>query len=357
MSLVHDGQRQDGESPPSHPAPPIVSLRHRFFNHIYQKRHFNDDQLPPLLICPSCFIQSTAKTLHKVPAFEIMRPDLQAAGLMTKFSSRPRPADCNAARIRNNQRRHRARVKTHIADLETRLGETKAHLDAALAKINQLTAEVEALRKRPDTRRPASTDPESSRTQSSPDSRPKADAQSSMLPSLHCCASPSSCPFAERTISEMTGPSAADGPSSLVADVLRSLSTVRMGNSVITHLPNTSSAASQEGRPPTGCAGDRLPPHQSHSHGESDHKQSDTGVIPDSDCNDLSPPCPGESTTTCRDAYKVIEQQNFSGLDVAAITSWLKPGFRRATQQGGGCRVETHLLFALLDYISSSHTL
>ncbi|KAJ6263587.1 hypothetical protein Dda_2155 [Drechslerella dactyloides] len=83
-----------------------------------------------------------------MPNSEVMRanPSLQTAGLVSKFSARPRPADHKVVQVRENQRRHRARVKAYIAELEARLGETKEQLDAAVAKVEELTAEVEALR-------------------------------------------------------------------------------------------------------------------------------------------------------------------------------------------------------------------
>jgi hypothetical protein len=69
-------------------------------------------------------------------------------------------------------------------------------------------------------------------------------------------------------------------------------------------------------------------------------------------CCDLLPLGPGDSTTRCRDAYIMIAQQNYRGLEVSAIRGWLGPGFRGAIIKGDGCRVGTDLLFALLDFIS-----
>ncbi|KAF2101217.1 hypothetical protein NA57DRAFT_72659 [Rhizodiscina lignyota] len=48
----------------------------------------------------------------------------------------------NAARVRNNQRRHRTRVKERMSDLETRLAQTQRLLDAALTQIDELKSEL-----------------------------------------------------------------------------------------------------------------------------------------------------------------------------------------------------------------------
>ncbi|KAK6352994.1 hypothetical protein TWF696_004983 [Orbilia brochopaga] len=169
-------------------------------------------------------------------------------GSITKFSSRPKPADHNAARVRDNQRRHRARVKAYIAELEARLGETKEQLDAAQTKIERLTAEVQALRE--------GCDEDAAQEQ-----------QDTAAQSLAVPASDS------------------------------------LGE----------------------CGG-----------------------------GEMQPASPGESTVACTDAFKAIHQQNLSGLEMADIRSWLEPGFRKGVRQGCGCRVETQLLFALLDHVSSS---
>ncbi|KAK0707391.1 Glyoxalase/Bleomycin resistance protein/Dihydroxybiphenyl dioxygenase [Lasiosphaeris hirsuta] len=60
-----------------------------------------------------------------------------------KFSCKPPGHE--AARQRENQRRHRARVKTQISELEATLAKTQNQLDDALRCIDSLTAEVERL--------------------------------------------------------------------------------------------------------------------------------------------------------------------------------------------------------------------
>lgn len=68
----------------------------------------------------------------------------------------------------------------------------------------------------------------------------------------------------------------------------------------------------------------------------------------------IKPPTTAESTTRCRDAYRIIVEQNYADVDQATISQWLQPGFRAPITSGDGCRVENKLLFALLDFVSST---
>ncbi|KAH8747627.1 hypothetical protein F5883DRAFT_437073 [Diaporthe sp. PMI_573] len=247
---------------------------------------------------------------------------------MSRFPARQPSANQKAARLRDNQRRHRARVKAHTAELEARLAETKARLDAALDEIAHLTSEVESLRSGLVTEQHANAGPDSSSRETRAHSRPQA-----VAPPLGNRASHPLCPFGEPTISNIAGPSVRERASSDGPDVSRAL----------------------PASPRPQCSGN-CDQDQTHVDGEAHATQPDILVVMMSgrDCKGLPAPRSGESTTPCFDAYKVIEQQNFSDLDVAAITRWLKPGFRKAADKGGGCRVDTQLLFALLDHISSS---
>jgi hypothetical protein len=70
--------------------------------------------------------------------------------------------------------------------------------------------------------------------------------------------------------------------------------------------------------------------------------------------SEMLPPRTSESTTRCRDAYMMIAEQNFAGLDASTVCNWLRPGFRRPAATQDGCRVNNQFLFALLDHVSSS---
>lgn len=173
-----------------------------------------------------------------------------------------KPADHNAIRVRNNQRRHRARVKSNIQDLEKRLNETNSRLERALSSVASLTAEIEALRRG----NPVASD-----------------------------------------LNNLTTPMPADGGPATILDQ-------------------------------TGA----LP------------QASNTGSLADCDCNSLPALAPGESTVPCSSAFQIIEQQNYSGVEVTTIRAWLTPGFRRALKPGESCRVESNRLYELLDHITST---
>jgi hypothetical protein len=74
---------------------------------------------------------------------------------------------------------------------------------------------------------------------------------------------------------------------------------------------------------------------------------------PNNDCAFLPSPSVGESTIPCREAYSIIKDRISPDFDLSTATEWLKPGFRRAVLPGTGCRVKTHILFALVDHITS----
>lgn len=60
----------------------------------------------------------------------------------------------------------------------------------------------------------------------------------------------------------------------------------------------------------------------------------------------------GESTMLCEEAYQLIEQQNFKGVEEGDVVTWLRGGFRKSFRPSEGCRVKTDLLFSLLAFIS-----
>ncbi|CAG9953617.1 unnamed protein product [Clonostachys rosea f. rosea IK726] len=227
--------------------------------------------------------------------------------MMSKWSAKP--ADHEAVRLRNNQRRHRKKVKDRIAELESRLAETQLQLNEALVRVEGLSLELEqAKTERTGAEEPLTRDHtqvlESSKLLSSEPSRlivqqdkDATNQQTSFVPNQPI----------------FTGVSA--GSSSPILSAPWTSDTT-----VPTLALNYEALIDSE----------------------------------DQDCCDLPLPEPGKSTTRCRDAYLTITQQNYKGLDSSIILEWLEPGFRGATSKGDGCRVDTDLLFTLLDFISSS---
>lgn len=217
---------------------------------------------------------------------------------VAKWSSKP--AEHGLARARINQRRHRERVKCHIETLESSLAQAQRDLGTANAKIEDLTAELEAAR---------------------------------------------SANFVDRTIpptgSRMTG----SGDAWIALHQVTLAPPLSGGPDIL--------GIDSEPKPYSVV---RLPQSSPLLSDSSAHKPEGTYDIvmeqEEKDCYILQPPNNDESTTLCRDACDIVMAQNYAGLDTAALLSWLRPGFRGATEKGGGCRVNNSILLALLDHIS-----
>jgi hypothetical protein len=222
--------------------------------------------------------------------------------MMSKWSTKQ--TESKAVRVRNNQRRHRQRVKDRMAYLESRLDETQSQLNNALDLVEELRAELDR-----------------SRGQREP-------------------------PCAHRSRADQA-----------LAGVARDQPWERDDNDggdadqdadtdATTHAA-TPPAPVEDGSPiccaPTPCLTDGESAAANDSEWPSDYDDSPA----------LPPPAPGKSTTRCRDAFAIIEQQNYRSMDREAIRRWLEPGFSQALSRGDGCRVDTERLFALLDFIRS----
>ncbi len=232
-----------------------------------------------------------------------MEPDLYRAQLH-KFSCKPPGHE--TARQRENQRRHRARVKSRISELEASLSSTQSRLDDALRRIESLTDEVQRLQH---SRSPRLATPNQTTNQPQP----------SPSPEPTTCARCDCSDEEERDkISEHLSPRLYAPPP---AGSLTTREPWSIGSQPLANRP-------EESLPPYGFE---------HS---------------DNDCALLPPPTVGESTISCREAYSIIKGRSSPEFDLSTATEWLKPGFRRAIVPGTGCRVQTHMLFAFVDYIT-----
>lgn len=197
--------------------------------------------------------------------------------LMGKWSSKA--ADHNAIRVRNNQRRHRARVKSRMEDLESQIQEASARLDAALATIDDLTAEINVLR------------------------------------NCHGSPSPRSPTHVARR-RERPAPTRSVGTDTALDGML-------------------------DNATPSACQLSSVSPV------DDDEMDADCG------CSSLPPTSLGESTLSCNSAFRIIKQQDVSGIEVATIRAKLSSGFRRSLVPGEACRVETSRVYELLDRVTS----
>ncbi|KAF2111015.1 hypothetical protein BDV96DRAFT_472331, partial [Lophiotrema nucula] len=219
-------------------------------------------------------------------------------------------------RVRENQRRHRARRKDYITTLEEKLAETQKLLDEALAEIARLRGEREGH----ECNEVVVFKCELTHNVDGEDTEPRAigrieDVRMEPDDDQQLVALPSPPDTASMSMESFT------------------LSISRVPTPM---LPVPS------GPPP--CCKDELPDLPAEIVAPAGPECST--------CKTRPPPAPTESTTLCSQAYIMIAQQNFRGIDAGTIRTWLFQGYRRAQREGEGCRVENGALFRLLDYIS-----
>ncbi|KAK4097352.1 hypothetical protein N658DRAFT_406626, partial [Parathielavia hyrcaniae] len=231
-----------------------------------------------------------------------------------RFSSKPPGHE--AARQRENQRRHRARVKGRIADLEAALSDTQSKLNEALRQIDLLAAEVSRLHVH--NLRPAE-EAQTLPTVPTPSTPPPEKVPGSATSVQHNAAEPDASGPTDGLVVP-SSPCCTTTPDQSTATA--ALDHVQLGSTKITTELHTS-----------------IEP-------VADLEESS------SDCSLLPASGAGESTIPCRDAYLIIKERSSPEFDLSAANEWLKPGFRRAVVPGTGCRVQTHILFAFVDYMT-----
>ncbi|KAM0226678.1 hypothetical protein ACHAP5_012342 [Fusarium lateritium] len=248
-----------------------------------------------------------------------MAPARQAP-FISKWSLKTQ--DRNATRVRDNQRRHRARVKARIESLETELTQSRQELRIALARIEELEALVAT--------RDSAAYAMSSRFN---DSAPE--------------------PFSRSDQAIIEQPLPAEEPRLLGGGLDEQGCCHRLSRPV-----NQPSEQQHYDQIPALLPATRVLTEDPTAPSSIPVDQTATNPVVfsliaqyDHD-NRLPLVAPGESTTLCRVAYEIIAQQNMAGIDMSDVEQWLWPGFRRATKQGEGCRVETKVLYALIDYMS-----
>ncbi|KAF4309801.1 hypothetical protein GTA08_BOTSDO03266 [Botryosphaeria dothidea] len=297
--------------------------------------------------------------LTKPPKYElenrIMPTNPSYKNQTHKFSSKP--PERQAARLRENQRRHRARVKSRIAALEAALASTQSRLDAALGRADELAAELAALQ----------CAGKNGGQGISPPGPRKGAAQ--LLDALDggCGGAAASALREGRESSGESDPEGLAGArkdrparSESEASLLEDDGMVRRERSGVLNTlvsgptPSVPSACNLWNRRPSPHVVEAPRKWDGGSSGEAEkEEEEEEEELPGNACSHLPPPGPGESTMTCRAAYAIIDEQKLQDVEPETLRVWLRPGFRRASVPGGECRVLTHSLFAFVDHISS----
>ncbi|KAB5533496.1 hypothetical protein GE09DRAFT_362370 [Coniochaeta sp. 2T2.1] len=280
---------------------------------------------------------------------------MELSGMTGRWSLRTKQQE--AERVRENQRRHRARTKAYIADIERRLSETEARLNDALMENSRLTHELEKFQ-------PRSAKPSiaSDMVDADQPSITSTEDTSQVLSRPH----PSSLSVTIREPSSSIPPKTAYpsvdtiSPSPEEACQAALLSGAPSVGSEVGAAPPTRTIL-EDGKShtcaqPASCHAPFSPlpvTLTTIASSQGDAHQDNLAVLLRSDCSHLPPPMPGESTIPCKTAYRIMEQQNYNGLELATIRGFLTPGFRGATVEEEGCRVESNRVFSILDLINN----
>lgn len=229
------------------------------------------------------------------------------------------------SRVRENQRRHRARVKNQVATLEEQLAEKEALLAKAEERIAELTAALEAERSLKGEMQAESTSTssfESSEETTLPEEFVlAADIQLQQAPTID-----------EELFPASERPCEGRCPQAYLGTV-----------GITDSQPSPSTNPGDSNKSPNKII--RL---------TSSSSYTETVEFAAKECLDLDPPRFGESTTLCITAYNLIDQQNFRRLETGTVYRWLRRGFRSGHDRMDGCRVENSILFSLLDFVSST---
>lgn len=204
----------------------------------------------------------------------------------------------NATRVRNNQRRHRENARNYVKELEAKLTEGQLKLQEALETIERLRTELPSAQR----------------------------LSSDKLDSGKCstCGGTLFTPSDASHHNDEEKTKRSVRTSHYPSEDLKKQKTQLNANPVLSEAPAGTSC----------CV----------------YNQTAEDEV------EYSTRPPGEEacTTLCREAYMIISQQNYAGVEESVIYQWLEPGFRGPSAKQAGCRVDNQTLFRLLDYISSS---
>lgn len=204
----------------------------------------------------------------------------------------------NATRVRNNQRRHRENARHYVKELEAKLAESQLNLKEALKKIEQLHAELSSAQHLSTDKLDGGKCSTCGGTSFTPSESSHRNVEEQIKQSVRTIQPPN--------------------------DDFQNQTTMLDANPVLSQAPAASSCYAYD------------------------------ETLEDDFYHSTRPAGEEECTTLCREAYMIISQQNYAGVEESVIYQWLEPGFRGPSAKQAGCRVDNQTLFRLLDYISSS---
>ncbi|ROT41983.1 hypothetical protein SODALDRAFT_4728 [Sodiomyces alkalinus F11] len=283
---------------------------------------------------------------------------MTSPGMILKWSSKPK--DHNTIRVRENQRRHRARRKAYIEDLERQLDEARAQLSDALAANAELQSEMVDLRTLCATRRPflCAGCQGLGRTLEM-DSEESEDSE------------PHTAEYKLGSTSSTGGSEDIPGPEERFSTPVSKSSPSESASSPVVPGPPPSPRAPKSTRSSQSPGGGPSPKNSSSSH--ESHLPFNRDRVAGGERERLSLPladenastdiffeaafrfpqqAPGESTIPCIVADAIISDQSCNRLDLRALSDRLGPGFRGATVPEEGCRIVSTSVFSVLDTIN-----
>lgn len=271
-----------------------------------------------------------------------------------KWSARPKHE--RAARVRENQRRHRIKTKTYLAELENQVANLKTRLNEVLVHNEQLVSEVDKLRDLYENRPRASG-------QNNPNEQGHNEGVVSLSQPLSALVLTAVDPYTRASPSRIKRPPQSSPPIALERhitpnfQIARTPAVVRL-SPIARHTASQPLGANESTQTPLVNLPDDQPLHlEPHA---SDKVSNSISVcisriatlynidpVPlRALCSHLPSPAPGESTIPCETAYGIINQQNFAGQDLITISRLLRPGFR------SNCGVVSSFVFSVIDGIS-----
>lgn len=296
-------------------------------------------------------------------------------------------------RVRNNQRRHRARRKDHIATLEQKLGEAKQTISTLRDQVEALQAALTRCRRQPHDQNEAdcrTLQPQQPQSQDGTSPPPLTDTHGEVVQAYGALSDTEDLGAWELPAPAFTEPLTSDDqPGSEVnalipppTESLQALIPIAQSSEFVPEPPLDTESASNQA---VAEAGSLLPatviqdliltpttPCCSIDPSSDSQPTVNTtnrmALIPSQETPLIMPgyvfqPAMeayyqanlyGESTMLCSEAYVLIAQQNFKGMNQGDVVTWLWNSFRRSLQPDEGCRVNTDMLFTLLAFISDT---